>query len=136
MEYLAGSVITLVTMVIVSRLIRKTENISKTVKVNFSQSRKHEITRDYIPFEKKDIKTQSSNHQNSQWTKIVFSGDVAYWIEDNSVYSAKYDDIGIVPETKKIVDMMTIDKVELDKMIFIVDKLTEGNKNDSGNSGK
>jgi len=31
---------------------------------------------------------------------------------------------------------MGMDKVELDKMIFIVDKLTEGNEDDSRNSGK
>ena len=42
-------------------------------------------------------------------------------------YSAKHDGAGIVMETKKIVDMMGIDKVELDKMILIVDRLTEGN---------
>jgi hypothetical protein len=52
---------------------------------------------------------------------------LAYWIEDNNVYSAEHNELGILPETKKIVDMMTIDKVELDKMILIVEKLTEGN---------
>jgi hypothetical protein len=30
---------------------------------------------------------------------------------------------------------MTMDKVELDKMIFIVQKLTEGTRNDFGNPG-
>ena len=31
--------------------------------------------------------------------------------------------------------MMGMNKVELDKMMFIVDQLTERQKNDSGNSG-
>jgi hypothetical protein len=52
---------------------------------------------------------------------------MAYWIESNTVYSAKFDGLEIIPETKKVVDMMGIDKVELDKMILIVDRLTEGN---------
>jgi len=127
MEYLAGSIFTLVTILIVSRLIKKVENTNKIIKVSFNQSRQYELTKDYIPIPIKEIKTQSSKHYKSQWSKVVISGDLAYWIEDNAVYSANHTDHGIDTETKKIVDMMGIDKVELDKMIFIIDKLTEGN---------
>jgi hypothetical protein len=62
-------------------------------------------------------------------------GNDAYWIEDNRVYTAKFEDGIIDQENKKTVDMTTIDKVELDKMIFVVERLTEGLSNDSGNSG-
>jgi len=127
MEYLLGSIVTLVTMTIVSRLVRKTEKEIFTVKVNFRQSRKHELVKDYIFTKQEASNTQSSKHYGKQWSKVVLSGDMAYWIEDNAVYSAKHDGAGIVMETKKIVDMMGIDKVELDKMILIVDRLTEGN---------
>jgi hypothetical protein len=127
MEYLLGSIVTLVTMTIVSRLIRKTEKEITPIKVNFSQSRKHELVKDYIFTKQEAVNTQSSKHHGKQWSKVVLSGDMAYWIENNAVYSAKYDGLEIIPETKKIVDMMGIDKVELDKMILIVDRLTEGN---------
>jgi hypothetical protein len=127
MEYLLGSLVTLVTMTIVSRLVRKTEKEIVPVKVNFSQSRKHELIKDYIFIKQEATNTQSSKHYGKQWSKVVLSGDMAYWIEDNTVYSAKHDGAGIVIETKKIVDMMGIDKVELDKMILIVERLTEGN---------
>ena len=127
MEYLAGSILTLVTMLVVSRLVRKTENTNKIIKISFTQSRQYEITKDYVPVPVKEIKTQSSKHYKSQWSRVIISGDLAYWIEDNAVYSAKHTEHGIDTETKKVVDMMGIDKVELDKMIFIVDKLTEGN---------
>jgi hypothetical protein len=127
MEYLLGSIVTLVTMTIVSRLVRKTEKEIVPVKVNFSQSRKHELIKDYVLERMEAVNTQSSKHYGKQWSKVVLSGDMAYWIEDNAVYSAKHDGAGIVMETKKIVDMMGIDKVELDKMILIVDRLTEGN---------
>jgi len=127
MEYLAGSILTLLTMVIVSRLVKKTQREIVPVKVNFSQSRNHELIKDYIFTKQEASNTQSSKHYGKQWSKVVLSGDMAYWIEDNAVYSAKHDGAGIVPETKKIVDMMGIDKVELDKMILIVDRLTEGN---------
>jgi len=127
MEYLLGSLVTLVTMTIVSRLVRKTEKEIVPVKVNFSQSRKHELIKDYIFIKQEATNTQSSKHYGKQWSKVVLSGDMAYWIEDNTVYSAEHDGAGIVIETKKIVDMMGIDKVELDKMILIVERLTEGN---------
>jgi hypothetical protein len=127
MEYLIGSILTLITMVIVSRLVRKTEMKTIPVKVEFSQSRKHELTKDFIFTKQEAENTQASKHYGKQWSKVVLSGDIAYWIEDNAVYSAKHDGAGIVLETKKVVDMMGIDKVELDKMILIVDRLTEGN---------
>jgi hypothetical protein len=127
MEYLAGSIVTLVTMLIVSKMVRKTQSVIRNVGVDFNQSRQHELIKDYLPVINKEIKTQSSKHYKAQWSKVVFSGPLAYWIEDNNVYSAEHNEVGILPETKKIVDMMTIDKVELDKMILIVEKLTEGN---------
>lgn len=98
-----------------------------SVKVNFSQSRNHELVKDYIFIKKELINTQSLNHYGKQWSKVILSEDMAYWIENNSVYSAKVDGLEIIPETKKVVDMMGIDKVELDKMIIIVERLTEGN---------
>jgi hypothetical protein len=127
MEYFAGSILTLVTMVIVSRLVKKTQKEMVPVKVNFSQSRNYELIKDYIFTKQEASNTQSSKHHGKQWSKVVLSGDMAYWIENNTVYSAKYDGLEIIPETKEIVDMMGIDKVELDKMILIVDRLTEGN---------
>jgi hypothetical protein len=33
-----------------------------------------------------------------------------------------------------LVDTMGMDKVQLDKMLFIMDQLRDGNKNDSGDS--
>ena len=127
MEYFAGSVFTLITMIIVSRLVKKTESMTKRIRLSFSQSRQHELTKDYLPATSKEMSTQSSKHYGKQWAKVVISEGIAYWIEDSVVYSAQHDDLGIVPETKKVVDMMGIDKVELDKMIFIVERLTEGN---------
>jgi hypothetical protein len=127
MEYLLGSILTLVTMTVVSRMVRKTQTLAKSIRLDFSQSRQYELVRYYLPITKKEITTQSSKHYRTQWSRVVISGDLAYWIEDSSVYSAKHDGAEILPETKKVVDMMGIDKVELDKMILIIDKLTEGN---------
>lgn len=62
----------------------------------------------------------------------------AYWIQDSKVYVSELidGDLSSINESStKVVDMMALDKVELDKMVFIVETLTEGLANDSRNSG-
>lgn len=136
MEYFAGSLVTLVTMYIVAKLINHPKNNVKSVKTDFSQTRQYELTADFMPMpQPKPVPSQSRKHNQSQYTRIFFIGDDAYWIEDNRVYTAKFVDGMIDQENKKTVDMTTIDKVELEKMIFVVERLTEGLSNDSGNSG-
>ena len=136
MEYFAGSIVTLVTMYIVAKLVNHPKNNMKSVRTNFSQSRQYELVADFIPIDPpKEVLSQSRKHQRSQYTRIFFLGEDAYWIEDHSVYTAKFQNGVIDQENKKTVDMTTIDKVELDKMIFVVERLTEGLSDDSSNSG-
>lgn len=136
MEYFAGSIVTLITMYIVANLVKSPKNNFRSVKTRFNQSRQYELVKDFVPrHTKPKASTQSLKHNQSQYTRIVFIGDDAYWIENNSVYTARFQDGMVDYENKITVDMSTIDKVELDKMIFIVERLTEGLSNDSGNSG-
>lgn len=135
MEYLLGSLITLITMSVVARLVKSPQNNPKRVRTNFSQSRQYKLISDYIPIKPKKLKTQSTKHYQKQHTRVVFIGDTAYWIEKNGLHKAQFVDGKINEETKVKVDTMGMDRVELDKMIFIVDRLTEGLTDDSGNSG-
>jgi hypothetical protein len=105
----------------------------------FTQSRKVLLIKNYInnvinpePY----IKTQSREHAKKNSIKAYFWDDKVYWIENGFLVTAELANQGIDESTKKRVDTHTLDKVELDKISFIVDKLTEGNKDDSGNSGK
>jgi len=59
----------------------------------------------------------------------------AYWIKDNTVYSADILDGIIQEDSTKKVDIMSMDKVQLDEMIYIIDMLTEGASNENGSSG-
>jgi hypothetical protein len=80
--------------------------------------------------------TQSRDYEKKMTVKVVMTEGQAYWIRDNTVYTADIaEDYSVQNETTRIVDIMSMDKVQLDKIIFIVDKLTEGSKNDGGNSG-
>ncbi len=62
------------------------------------------------------------------------TGTKAYWISDNKVLEAPINEDGRIDfESALPIDTMGMDKVELDKISFIVDRLTEGNSNDSSN---
>jgi len=137
-EYFLGSLVTLISIIIFSRL---TKNVIKT-KIDiptFSQSVRVELFKSYLVSvisPKPTKKTQSTEYIKKNSKKAFFIGKDVYWIEDGFLLTAKISDNQIDETTKKRVDTHSLDKVELDKMIFIVDKLTEGNKDDSGNSGK
>jgi hypothetical protein len=52
--------------------------------------------------------------------------DQIYWIADNAFYTANIVDGDIEENSTRLVDTMAMDKVQLEKMMFIVDKLREG----------
>jgi hypothetical protein len=49
-----------------------------------------------------------------------------YWIVNNTFYVADIVDGNVEENTTRLVDTMTMDKVQLDKIMFIVEKLREG----------
>ncbi len=61
--------------------------------------------------------------------------DQAYWIKDNTFYTADMVQGTVDKETTRIVDTMTMNKVQLDKMIFIIDRLREEAFDDRWGSG-
>lgn len=138
MEYIFGSLITLTAFFVFNKMTRKM--ITTKIPIpNFTQSKKVQLTKDYlinITTSEPKPKTQSGEHEKKNSIKAFFWADNVYWIENGYLVTAKLNNDGIDETTKKRVDTYTLDKVELDKITFIVDKLTEGNKDDSGNSGK
>ena len=65
---------------------------------------------------------------------IIFDND-AYWIKDNIFYKAPLVNELIDKEAAEQVDTIHMDKVQLDKMLFIMDKLRDGKSHDSGSTG-
>lgn len=138
MEYLIGSLLTIFTMVIFSRNIRRvhSQGIPNTVK--YSQSYTHTLLMPLMPYlvpggTRKD--TQASKHLKKTQVRVIFTEEEAYWIANSKLYVAKLIDGFVDEASTTVVDTMTMDKVQLDKMIFIVEKLTEGLANDSSSSG-
>lgn len=138
MEYILGSVLTLLSFFIFNKMTSRVIAHRMPIPM-FTQSRKIELIKNYlvnITATEPEVKTQSTEHLKKNSIKAFISGTNVYWIENGFLVTAKLNDEGIDETTKKRVDTYALDKVELDKITFIVDKLTEGNKDDSGNSGK
>ena len=104
-------------------------------KIKYSQSHIHDIIRYNLPDEMfMPIKKprQSSSHEKKASLKVVFIDKEAYWIKENVLFIADHEG-GIVKEgTARRVDTIGMDRVQLEKVIYIVDILNEGTQNDSG----
>jgi len=138
MEYFLGSAITILSLFIFNKMLKNIVNDKIVVPV-FTQSSKVELLKNYlisVITKQPEKETQSRNDLKKNSMKAFFLGKDVYWIEGGFLFTAKINNNEIEESTKKIVDTHSIDKVELDKISFIVDKLTEGNEDDSRNSGK
>jgi hypothetical protein len=131
MEYLAGAFITLLGMAALAVFYFKNRKdlILGYGVIRYSQSHIHEIIKRYIPdeaFEPKNTPSQSENHRKSVYTRVVFIENQAYWIRNNTLFVADMQEGMVDEESTREVDTMAMDKVQLEKVIYIVDALTEG----------
>jgi hypothetical protein len=138
MEYFLGSLITLIAIFFTKEYLTKT--ISTKIKpIRFSQTRALELSIDIIQtaIQPKEIpNSQSIVHYNKSTLKILILEKLAYWIKDNGLYVADIVDGDIDHDSTREVDTMDMDKVQLEKMIYIVEQLREGMPNDSWDSGQ
>jgi hypothetical protein len=129
MEFLLGFTLAIATVLILRFFIAKNINESESWAIKYSQTRIHEIIKNYIPeyeFEIKAPITQAQNHKNSMYTRVVFVENQAYWIKNNTLFVADMQEGMVDEETTREVDTMGMNKVQLEKVIHIVDALTEG----------
>ena len=142
MKYFIGGFVTFISLLIINRLsILILKNINKkNTNIFYRQSHIHKMISNFIIQEKQNKTsplTQSIKRNRENTIKVIIIDDAAYWIKDNTFYTAVVDEYGVVDkETTRIVDTMTMNSVELDKMLFIMDKLREGLDNDSGSTGQ
>lgn len=89
-----------------------------------------------LPEEKPGLKTQATDYIESSYVRVVILDGSAYWIKDHVLFTAEVSDGVVAKETTRRVDTMAMTKVELDKTLFIVEKLREGLDNDNGSTRK
>jgi hypothetical protein len=93
----------------------------------------YSMQRKYI--EKVNRKSQSKIRKEKENVRVIIVEDTAYWIQDNAFYTAPMINNLISKDSAIQVDTIHMDKVQLDKMLFIMDKLREGISDDSRGSG-
>ena len=126
MEYFLGSISTIIAVVAANILTRK--NLSKNkFKVKTSQSYLYKLLSDIAikDMEKYSKEKQSSKYLKNHSVKVMIVENKAYWIKDNQLYVADCTRGDIDGDSTSKVDTMAMDAVELEKTIFIVEKLSE-----------
>jgi hypothetical protein len=108
-------------------------------KIVYSQSIIHNNIKQFIPknlYRKPEVMSQSRKHVEKNMIRIIVIDGKAYWVVDNIFYTANTVNGDVIPETAQPVDTANMSKEDIDKMLYILDNLDKGNKDDSGSSGK
>jgi hypothetical protein len=136
MEYLIGSVITIIILIgMKAFLANRSSRNDRLPAIRYNQSMLFEMVKPFLNTNSfgKTLKTQATEHYDKQHVKVVVFENKAYWILDNIFYEAEEFNGQIIKESTKPVDTMALDKVQLNKMMTIVENLTEGEEYEDRN---
>lgn len=138
MEYLIGSLITLIVLFFMRKALTTDleEYLGGPGFIQYSQSNVYELIRPYVSNDMfvEPLVSQTTKYEDKQHVRVVLANNKAYWIMDNVFYVADEVDGFIDKETTRPVDTINMDKVQLEKMIVIVEALTEGGNDENWNS--
>jgi hypothetical protein len=127
--------LTLFCYIIVSVVKTKKKNTSKMI---HRQSDVHKLLKYFfsIPLSNNEKNfSQLTKHKQKGTIKVIVLGNQAYWVSNNIFYVADAVDGKVQKSTAKPVDIEGLPKVDLDKMLFILDSLRDGKRDDSGSTG-
>lgn len=142
MKYISGFIFAFILMYFLAKFQAKYNILqeSKIKPIRYSQSHVHSLISPLLPKGikiKKPKKTQSRIHEEKNNIKVIIMDNSAYWIKDNAFYMADmFIDGTVNKDSTRRVDTDGMSKVQLDKMLFIIDKLREGTLDDSGSAGQ
>jgi hypothetical protein len=138
MQYLIASVLTLVVSWAILVIIKKKNN-KKYLSLSYRQSDMHEILKYFFSLnvqEKDKPLSQFQKRLDKSMLKVIVAEDQAYWVLDNVFYVADALDNQVDPETARPVNVENMSRLEMEKMLFILDSLKDGEvKNDRSGSG-
>jgi hypothetical protein len=137
MEYILVVGLTSIVSWSIIRVIRKNakKSFSKTL---YSQSDIHKLLKYFfslnITNSEKPL-SQLTKRKERDMIKVIVMGNLAYWVSENIFYVAEAIDGEVIPQTAQPVDTNSMSRKDLDKMLFILDSLKNGKKNDSSSAG-
>ena len=138
MEYLLVIGLTLCLCWSIIKVSNK-KRIAFLKKIKYRQSDIHEMIKNVIPkqrFDKPKFITQSQRHVQKNMLRVVIEKNKAYWILNNVFYIADAIDGRVDENTARPLDVENMSKVELDRMLSILDDLKQGvGPDDSGSTG-
>ena len=138
MEYLLIVGLTLIVSWSIIKISNK-KRITFLKKIKYRQSDIYEMIKNVIPkqkFDKPKFITQSQKHIQKNMLRVVIAEGKAYWILDNVFYTANAINGRVDENTIKQINFENMSKIELDKMLSILDDLKQGvGPNDSGGTG-
>ena len=137
MEYIILVGLTIAASWFIIRVIRKSarKSFSQTL---YSQSDIHNLLKYFFSLNIDNNEKHSSQltkRKEKDMIKVIVMGNLAYWVSENIFYVAEAVDGEVVPETAEPVDTNSMSRKDLDKMLFILDSLKNGKKNDSSSAG-
>jgi len=139
MEYIIGFLSAFVFIYFFVQTQNKYDILKERLKfAKSTQSRNHHLFSQNIILPKKRGRlknTQSAKHDKNVNIKVIIMDEQAYWIKNNKFYMADMSHGNVDKETTREVDTMTMNRVQLDKMMFIVDRLREEAFDDRGGAG-
>ena len=111
---------------------KEKQSFNKTL---YRQSDMHNMLKGFFfkdIFDNKAASSQSKIWKEKKTTKFLVIDQKAYWVSNNMFYVGDADNGQVRPETGKPIDISTMSPKEVNKMLFILDNLNGGRKNDSG----
>lgn len=138
MEYFIGAIIVLLTVAVTNKLAsNKIKTVRDVIKIKYSQSHIYNLVRPFYGDMSiiRPRPSQASDYQKSLFVKVLVVDNMAYWIKNNQLFAAEMSPEGPDQSTAKAVETMDMSKNELDKVMFIVEKLREDNANEAGSAG-
>ena len=137
MEYILIVGLTSIVSWSIIRIIRKNakKGFSKTL---YSQSDIHKLLKYFFSLNitnNEKPPSQLTKRKERDMIKVIVMGNLAYWVSENIFYVAEAVDGEVIPQTAQPVDTNSMSRKDLDKMLFILDSLKNGKKNDSSSAG-
>jgi len=126
------------TLMAIWYILIKTKGTKRTKKIEYRQSDIHMVVKKFInpvSYDHPSRQSQSEKHAEKNSVKVIFVDDKAYWVSNNVFYCADVDNGNVDTESAKPIDVYNLDKNDIKKLLFILDKLGDGSSNDSGSSG-
>jgi hypothetical protein len=137
MEYISIVGLTLIIGLTIIVLMRKKAKKDFS-KVLYSQSDMHRLLKYFFSLQlniNEKPESQLTKRVEKSMIRVIVVGNSAYWVSNNIFYVADAVDGQVIPETAEPVDTNSMSRKDLDKMLFILDSLKNGKKNDSSSAG-